>query len=85
MPTLGEAACPAWCISWTGLRAGEDPPDVVAKLSRAINDALKSPDGPWRVRGSDPLGGTAQDFSALLSEEGPKWVEVVKSSGIKID
>jgi hypothetical protein len=35
--------------------------------------------------GSDPLGGSPQDFTALLAEEGPKWVEVVRAAGLKLD
>jgi hypothetical protein len=31
------------------------------------------------------VGGSPQDFAALLAEEAPKWLDVVKSSGIKID
>jgi tripartite-type tricarboxylate transporter receptor subunit TctC len=89
LPTMGESGVPGVvAVSWTGVSGpAKTPPDVVATLNRAINDALKSPDMAAALRrlGSDPLGGTAQDFSALLAEEGPKWVEVVKSSGIKID
>ena len=75
-------------VSWTGVTApAGTPADIVAKINKAINDGLKSEDMAASLRklGSDPLGGSPQDFAALLAEEGPKWVEVVKSSGIKID
>jgi len=35
--------------------------------------------------GSDALGGSPQDFTALLAEERPKWVEVVRAAGLKLD
>jgi len=89
LPTMAESGVPGVvAVSWTGVSGpARTPPEVVARLNRAINDALKSPDMAAALRklGSDPLGGTPQDFSTLLAEEGPKWVEVVKSSGIKIE
>jgi tripartite-type tricarboxylate transporter receptor subunit TctC len=52
-----------------------------------VNDALKSQDmiAALQKLGSIPLGGTPQDFRRLLDEEAPKWLAVVKSSGMKID
>jgi tripartite-type tricarboxylate transporter receptor subunit TctC len=89
LPTMAEAGVPGVvAVSWTGIAGpAKTPADIVAKLNRAINDGLKSEDmaNALRKLGGEPLGGSPQDFSALLSEEGPKWVEVVKSSGIKID
>jgi tripartite-type tricarboxylate transporter receptor subunit TctC len=59
----------------------------VTRFTRAINDALRSEDmrAALRKLGSDPLGGSPQEFAAYLAEEAPKWVEVVKAAGIKID
>jgi tripartite-type tricarboxylate transporter receptor subunit TctC len=89
LPTMAEGGVSGVvAVSWTGMSApAKTPADIVAKLNRAVNDALKSQDmaNALRKLGSEPLGGSPQEFSALLSEEGPKWVEVVKSSGIKID
>jgi tripartite-type tricarboxylate transporter receptor subunit TctC len=75
-------------VSWTGVSGPSGTPAaVVAKLNRAINDALKSDDMKLALRklGGDPLGGSPQDFASFLSQEAPKWVEVVKASGLKID
>jgi len=89
LPTMAEGGVSGVvAVSWTGMSApAKTPADIAAKLNRAVNDALKSQDmaNALRKLGSEPLGGSPQEFSALLSEEGPKWVEVVKSSGIKID
>src|SRR5262245_39695834 len=89
LPTMAEGGVPGVvAVSWTGITGpAKTPQDVVAKLNRAINDGLKSTDmaNALRKLGSEPLGGSPQDFRALLAAEGPKWVEVVKSSGIKID
>jgi len=89
LPTMGESGVPGVvAVSWTGVSGPPGtPPDVVAKLNRAINDALKSDDikAALRKLGADPLGGSPQDFAAFLVQEAPKWVEVVKASGLKID
>ena len=89
LPTMGESGVPGVvAVSWTGVSGPSGtPPDVVAKLNRAINDALKSDDMKAALRklGADPLGGSPQDFAAFLVQEAPKWVEVVKASGLKID
>ncbi len=52
-----------------------------------MNAALKAADmiATLRKLGSVPLGGTPQDFRKLLIEESPKWLAVVKSSGMKIE
>ncbi len=63
------------------------PPGIVARLNRAINEALAAADMKAALKklGSDALGGSPQDFTALLAEERPKWVEVVRAAGLKLD
>ena len=89
LPTMGEAGVPGVvALSWTGVSGpAGTPPQVVARLNKAINDALASDDMKVALRklGGDPLGGSPEDFKAFLDEEAPKWVEVVKAAGIKID
>jgi tripartite-type tricarboxylate transporter receptor subunit TctC len=89
LPTMAESGVPGVVAeSWTGVSG---PPgmsvEIVAKLNRTINDALKSEDMKVALRklGGDPLGGSPQEFAAFLAQEGPRWVEVVKSSGLKLD
>jgi tripartite-type tricarboxylate transporter receptor subunit TctC len=89
IPTMIESGVPDMvAVSWTGLVApAKTPPAIVARLNREVNAALKSADmiAALRKLGSEPLGGTPQDFRKLLVEESPKWLAVVKSSGMKID
>ena len=35
--------------------------------------------------GSDPGGGTPQQFDAFIKEEMGKWAKVIKSAGIKLE
>jgi tripartite-type tricarboxylate transporter receptor subunit TctC len=89
VPTMLESGVPDMvAVSWTGLVAPpRTPPAIVERLNQAVNAALKSQDMILALRklGSSPLGGTPQDFRNLLTEESPKWLAVVKSSGMKID
>ena len=35
--------------------------------------------------GADVKAGTPADFAAFVAEEAPKWAEVIKSSGMKLE
>ncbi|MEA2986597.1 MAG: hypothetical protein QOD94_2851 [Alphaproteobacteria bacterium] len=89
LPTMAESGVSGVvAVSWTGVSGPfGTPPEIVAKLNRAINDALASNDMKAALRklGGDPLGGSPQDFAAFLAQESSKWVEVVHASGLKID
>jgi tripartite-type tricarboxylate transporter receptor subunit TctC len=89
VPTMIESGVPDMvAVSWTGLIAPpKTPPAIIARLNQEVNAALKTPDmiAALARLGSTPLGGSPQDFRKLLVEEGPKWLAVVKSSGMKIE
>jgi tripartite-type tricarboxylate transporter receptor subunit TctC len=89
LPTMVESGVPGVvAVSWTAVAGpAGTPAQLVARLNRAINDALAADDMKSALKklGSDALGGSPQDFTALLAEEGPKWVEVVRASGLKLD
>jgi tripartite-type tricarboxylate transporter receptor subunit TctC len=89
LPTMAESGVPGVvAVSWTGVTG---PPslsaEITARVNRAINAALAAEDMKLALSklGSDPLGGSAQDFAALLAEEGPRWLEVVHAAGLKFD
>ena len=58
---------------------------VVAKLNKAVNDALRAPDLVERFAalGADPVGSTASAFGKTIAEEIIKWGRVIKSAGIR--
>jgi tripartite-type tricarboxylate transporter receptor subunit TctC len=62
------------------------PAAVIDKLNAAINEGLKAPDIRARFAkvGIEPKTGTAGEFAAIIAEEAPKWVEIVRTSGIKV-
>jgi tripartite-type tricarboxylate transporter receptor subunit TctC len=92
LPTVDEAGLPNFHISvWHGLWAPKSTPkDVVAKLNRAVVDALA--DANVRARFADigqeiyPLDQqTPNALAALQKAEIEKWWPIIKAAGIKAD
>jgi tripartite-type tricarboxylate transporter receptor subunit TctC len=88
VPTLDESGVPKFVsVSWSGVVApAGTPAPVIDKLNAAINEELKSTVMIERLLrlGAEIKAGTPKDFAAFITEEGPKWAEVVKSSGMKL-
>jgi tripartite-type tricarboxylate transporter receptor subunit TctC len=61
------------------------PPEIVDRLSRAANEALKSKEvlALMEAQGVDPFGGTPAEFAQFIDDELKKWDRVVKAAGIK--
>jgi tripartite-type tricarboxylate transporter receptor subunit TctC len=87
VPTMVEAGVEGYSAGiWMGLLAPSGtPPEIVDKLSRAANEALKSKEvlSLMEKQGVDPLGGTPAEFARFIDDELKKWNGVVKASGIK--
>ena len=89
IPTIAEAGVPGYeTNSWGGVigPAGLSR-EVVLKLNREIKAALAAPAVVERYRQLDSEidGSTPEEFLALVRRETPKWGEVVRRSGAKID
>ena len=89
VPTLIEAGYAGLEAStWFGFLApAATPKDVIAKLNAEFNKALQQPDLRKKLgdEGADPVGGTPEQFAALIKDEIPRWGKVVKESGARID
>ncbi len=85
VPTVAESGYPGFdASSWFGFFAPKSTPkDIVAKLNKAINEALtdKEIDARLTLEGADPAPGTPEKFGAFVKAEYEKWAEVVKASG----
>jgi tripartite-type tricarboxylate transporter receptor subunit TctC len=89
LPALAEAGLPGFeALAWNGVIApAGTPAEVVARLNRELNEALKSPDVRSRLQGAglEPVGGTADAFAALIRAEGQKWAPIIRRTGARID
>jgi tripartite-type tricarboxylate transporter receptor subunit TctC len=89
IPTIAEAGVPGYeTNSWGGvIGPARLPREVVMKLNSEIRTALRAPAVVERYRSLDSEidGSTPEEFLALVRRETPKWAEVVKRSGAKLD
>jgi tripartite-type tricarboxylate transporter receptor subunit TctC len=62
-------------------------PEIVARLNAEVNKALQGADLRARLAagGSEPLGGTAEQYAAYIRSELGRWAKVVRDSGAKLD
>lgn len=86
VPTFAELGYPAVNVAlWYGLLApAGTPPEIVARLNREVNLALKSPDlvEKFLAQGAEPLGGTPEQAASYMRQEMDRWGPVVKKAGI---
>jgi tripartite-type tricarboxylate transporter receptor subunit TctC len=90
VPTLEEAAkLPGIEMSaWQGIVVpAATPKDIIARLNAEVNKALQNPDLRQRLAagGSEPLGGTQEQYAAYIRSELQRWTKVVKDSGARAE
>jgi tripartite-type tricarboxylate transporter receptor subunit TctC len=87
VPTLAEQGYPnTEASNWYALLApAKTPPAVIAKLNKAVNDALNDPEVHDKLvkAGATPVGGTPESLGAFMKSEYEKWGKVVAERGIK--
>ncbi len=89
VPTIIEAGYPRLAAEdWAGIlvKTGT-PPEVTMRLNAAINKALKTETVRAALAkiGTDPGGGTPEEFGVLLRSETARWTKVINDAGIKIN
>ena len=89
IPTIAEAGVPGYeTNSWGGIIGpARLPREIVSRLNAEIKTALAVPAVVERYKQLDSEidGGTPEEFLALVRRETPKWAEVVRRSGAKVD
>lgn len=75
-------------IQWWGLCApAKTPEPVVARLNKALNDALALPDIKARLHemAAEPTPLTPKQFEAFLKSEVAKWTQLVRDTNLQIE
>ena len=88
LPTIAEAVPGYETNSWGGVIGPANlPKEVVSRLVVEIRKALAAPAVMERYRQLDtePDGAGPEAFLDLVRKETPKWADVVKKSGAKVD
>jgi tripartite-type tricarboxylate transporter receptor subunit TctC len=85
-PTFAELGFPSVNVAlWYGLMApAGTPPEIIARLNREVNQALKSSEILERFasQGTEALGGTPEQAASYVRQELDRWGPVVKKAGI---
>jgi tripartite-type tricarboxylate transporter receptor subunit TctC len=89
IPTLTETGIFPYPIEvWWGIVGPAGlPRAVVARLNGAINAALRSAElrANFANLGIEPRFSTPEDFAALLTEDAPRWFEIIRMTGIRLE
>ncbi|MBI1965661.1 MAG: tripartite tricarboxylate transporter substrate binding protein [Betaproteobacteria bacterium] len=88
-PTIAEAGVPGYeATTWTGIVAPRGMPrPIVLRLNAELNRMTASPGYKEKVNliGSEPAGGTPEQFAQFIRSEYAKWGDIVRRAGAKID
>src|SRR4051812_3369056 len=88
LPAITEVVPGYETNAWGGVIApARLPKDLVAKWHEHIRKALASPAVAERYRSldSEPDGSGPEAFADLVRRETPKWADVIRRSGAKVD
>ncbi len=89
IPTATEQGLSDFAFNaWIGLFAPRGtPPEIVSRVSAALDEVLRDPAVRARIsgQGDEPGGGTAEAFAAVVRRDHARWGEVVRASGIRAD
>jgi tripartite-type tricarboxylate transporter receptor subunit TctC len=88
VPTVADTVPGYEASAWFGMGAPKDtPPEIIAVLNKAINEALADPNMKARLAdlGGAPMGGTPADFGKIIVSETEKWRKVVEFAGASVD
>jgi len=89
VPTVAESGLPNFeTVAWFGVFApSATPREIVARLSTEIAKIAKSPEMQERLiaLGAEPVGGSPEEFAAIIARDIAKWTTLAKSVGIRVD
>jgi tripartite-type tricarboxylate transporter receptor subunit TctC len=86
IPTLDEAGVKGFeSGTWNAIAAPpKTPPEIVAKLNKAINEVLQSPEAQAHFEKINlhAAGGSPAEAKAFITKETQVWGEVIKTAGV---
>lgn len=89
LPTIAESGLPGYDAgTWYGLLAPAGTPgEIIARLNAETVKILRTDDMKKRMlaEGGEIVGGTPEDFAAVIKRDIEKWTKVVAASGARAD
>jgi len=89
LPAIAESGFPGFeAQAWNGILVpAGTPKPIVARLNAEIDAILKLPDvvPKMQAQGFALVGGSPEDFGALISSESARWAPLIQKLGIRID
>jgi tripartite-type tricarboxylate transporter receptor subunit TctC len=89
VPTMAEQGfAEVEVLNWQGLVGPRGlPAEMVATLNQACNKALSDATVREKItsQGNEVMGGSPEQFAALIRAEHDRWGKVVRSAGIHLD
>ena len=87
VPTLAEEGIKGVEITtWFGLFApANTPADIVARLNRDAQVAIRNMREKLLAQGDEPVGSTTAQFTEFVALENRKWGKVVKDANISLE
>ena len=89
VPTINESGYKGFdATTWFGLLAPAGTPQpVVTKVNSEVNRILQLPEVRQKIdtEGAVAMGGSPDEFAALVKQEIGRWASIVKESGAKVD
>jgi tripartite-type tricarboxylate transporter receptor subunit TctC len=85
--TIAEAGFPGFSVtSWMGMSGpAKLPQEITSRLNREINTLIAEPAMIEKIHalGSEPKGGTPDDFKAQIASDIARWTKVIADAGIE--
>jgi len=89
VPTIAESGIPGFDFAPTIGFSGPAnmPPALASRIAADIAEVVKSPamQDSLRTLGIEPIGGSPQDYAALLAADRERFAKAVKASGISAE
>jgi hypothetical protein len=87
LPSVSETVPGAGFTAWIGLVAPTGtPPAIIHRLQKEIDSILALPEIKTQFfeLGSEPVGGTSEQFAELIKSETERWAKLIKTAGVQI-
>jgi tripartite-type tricarboxylate transporter receptor subunit TctC len=89
LPTIAETLIPGFDFAPTigVFAAAGTPADIVRQVSEDVAQVVKvaAVIEQMQTLGIDPVGGSAEEYAALLKEDTERYAKAVKAAGVKME